>query len=134
MCSLFCDSTVIKHEDCIGCPDGAQPVCNDNACAAFKQYRERSLNARFGHGINRTGRFVEYEYRRVFKYGAGNGAPLAFSAGELHPALADQGVIAQWEVTNKLVTVCELGRVLNFFVSSIESTVTDILAECAVEE
>ena len=48
----------------------------------FHQPDQRFLNMLFALAVQRRGRLVKNQYRRVFQNGAGNGNPLALAAGE----------------------------------------------------
>ena len=52
------------------------------------------LHQRLALGVERAGRLVEQQDRRVAQDGAGDGDALALAAGQRHAALAEQGVVA----------------------------------------
>ncbi len=62
---------------------------DDESRAAAPGALQRRLQPGFGGGVERAGRLVEHEDRRVLQQRAGDGEPLAFAAGEVAPALAD---------------------------------------------
>jgi hypothetical protein len=53
------------------------------------------LDRRLDLGVERRGRLVEHQDRRVLQQHAGDGDALALAAGELDAALADMGVVAR---------------------------------------
>ena len=53
-----------------------------------------SLTRVLGLDVERAGRLVEHQDRRVLEHGAGNGDALALAARKLAAALADDGVVA----------------------------------------
>ena len=57
--------------------------------AVAHQHRQRVLHQPLRLGIERRGRFVEHEDRRVAQQRAGNGQALALAARQALPALAD---------------------------------------------
>ena len=57
--------TVVEDEHEIGFTNGTQPMSNDKSRAATQQDLESLLQARFGYGVNRAGRFVEHNDPRV---------------------------------------------------------------------
>ena len=62
--------------------------------AAFHEAVELLLDRRLDLRIERAGRLVEDEDRRVLEDQPGDGDALALAAGELDAALADVGVVA----------------------------------------
>ena len=58
------------------------------------QLVDRLLDARLGLDVERAGRLVEHQDRRVLQDGAGNGDALALAAGQLAAALAGTRVVA----------------------------------------
>ena len=69
-------------------------MCDDEGRAVLAQLVDRNLDACFGFNVERTGRLVEDEDRRILEDCAGNGDTLAFTAGELRTALADNRAVA----------------------------------------
>ena len=61
---------------------------------ALHQGRERLLDRRLDLRIERRGRLVEDQDRRVLQDHPGDGDALALAAGELDAAFADMGVVA----------------------------------------
>ena len=55
---------------------------------------ERLLDRRLGAAVERAGRLVEDQDRRVLEQGAGDGDALLLAAGELEAALADHRLVA----------------------------------------
>ena len=72
-----------------------KPVGDGDHRLALHQPVERLLDGGLDLRIERAGRLVENEDRRVLEQDAGNGDPLALAAGELDPAFADMGVEAR---------------------------------------
>ena len=58
--------------------------------AAPHQIVERRLDGALAFGVQRAGRFVEQQDRRILQDGAGYGEPLALAAGQLHAEIADR--------------------------------------------
>ena len=82
------------HQDAVGLQHGRQAVGDDDGGAALHQMLERRLHQRLAFGVERRGRLVEQQDRRVAQDGAGNGDALALAAGQRHAAFADLGVVA----------------------------------------
>ena len=71
----------------------------DSRCAMtndvrLHQVRERVLHEQLGLGVERRGRFVEDQDRRVLQERARDREPLPLPAGQALPALADRRVVA----------------------------------------
>ena len=63
----------------------------------LRRFRERFLHVALGFRIERGGRFVEQDDRRVLDQRARDGDALALAAGQLHAVLADRRVVAARE-------------------------------------
>jgi hypothetical protein len=61
----------------------------DNQRGAILRSINCVLDARFGLDVERAGRLVEHQDRRVLEHGAGDRDALAFAARKLAAALAD---------------------------------------------
>src|SRR5581483_11476320 len=88
------DASLAKHQNARGVADGAEPVRDHEGGAALHHLVERHVEAGFGQRIERAGRFVEDEDRRVLEQRAGDGEALALAAGQQPAALADAGLEA----------------------------------------
>ena len=64
---------------------------------------ERLLDRRLGAAVERAGRLVEDQDRRVLEQGAGDGDALLLAARKLEPALADHRVIALRQRLDEIV-------------------------------
>jgi hypothetical protein len=56
---------VMEHDDAVAFLDRRQPVRDDERRPPFKHALDRSLNELLGLGVDRAGRFVENEDRRI---------------------------------------------------------------------
>ena len=61
---------------------------------ALHQYVQAVLDGGFDFRIQRRGRFVQHQQRRVLQKHPGNGNALALAAGQFHAAFADLGLVA----------------------------------------
>ena len=59
--------------------DSGQPVRNHERRSIFHQPFQRVLHQRLGFRIERGGRLIQHDDRRVFQKRAGNGNSLAFA-------------------------------------------------------
>ena len=94
MGALLDDPPVVHHHQPVEDGDGRQPVGDGDDRPPFHQAVELLLDRRLDLRVERAGRLVEDEDRRILEEEAGDGDALALAAGELHPALADMGVVA----------------------------------------
>src|ERR1700751_1548549 len=106
---------------------------------AGNQRAEARLNGSFDFAVERRGRFVEYQDRRIFENDAGDGDALALATGKLYAALADMRVIAAaaapiFEFKNKLMGVRQSRGAFDLFVARGGPAVANIGADRAVEE
>ena len=110
MRTLLDDAALVEHDEAIHLSDGREPMRDRDHRLAGHQRAQARLNGGFDFAVERRGRFVEYQNRRVFENDAGDGNALALAAGKLHAALADMSVIAAaaapvLEFKNKLMRV-----------------------------
>ena len=94
MRALLDDAALLEHDQAVERRDGREPVRDGDHGLALHQRRERLLDRRLDLRVERRGRLVEDQDRRVLEDHAGDGDALALAAGELDAALADMGVVA----------------------------------------
>src|ERR1700733_8017147 len=82
------DPAAIDDADFVGLGHRRQPVGYDDRGAALAERAQRLLDRLLGLRIERRGRFVEQDDRRVLEEGAGDGDALALAAGKLRAVLA----------------------------------------------
>ncbi len=80
---------VLEHEDRVGAAHGGQAVGDDERRAVAHQRRQRVLHELLGFGVERRGRLVEDQDRRVAQQRAGDRQPLPLPARQALAALAD---------------------------------------------
>ena len=89
MRAAFGDAAVVEHEI------WSAPTTVDRRCAMTIVVRlrddavERLLDRLLGAAVERAGRFVEHQDRRVLEQGPGDRDALLLAARQLEPALAD---------------------------------------------
>ena len=88
------DPALVEHDQPVHGGDGRQPVGDGDHRLALHQPVEALLDRRLDLRIERAGRLVEDQDRRVLEEDAGDRDALALAAGELDAALADMGVVA----------------------------------------
>src|SRR5713226_6131575 len=87
-------SPAIKHDDFVGAMNRREPMGDHNSRSSPHQIRESSLDQPLGLGIERRGRFIEHQYRRVLQDSAGDCHPLTLPTGQLNTSFADQRLVA----------------------------------------
>src|SRR3989344_3391584 len=85
---------VFEHNNAVHFPQRREPVRNRDDRLPFHQFAERLLDFHFALAVERRGRLVEQEYRRVFQYRTGYRNALALAARELDTALAVHRAVA----------------------------------------
>ena len=105
----FDHRAVLDHQDAVGMHDGGQPVRDHQRGAALAQFGDRLLHVALGFGIERSGRLVEQDDRRILDQRARDLDALALPAGELQAVLADRRVVALRERHDEVVRMRGLG-------------------------
>ena len=105
----FLDQPAVRqHDDVVGIDDRRKPVRDDDRGAVLHHLGERCLHARLGFVVERRGRLVEQQDRRVAHDGAGDRQALALAAGQRQPVLADRRVVAVRLLADELVGLRDL--------------------------
>ena len=94
MRALLDDAAVLNDHDAVAGFDGREPVRNDKAGAALAQHAQRLLDAALRFRVERGGRFIQNQNRRVFQQRTRNRQPLALTPGEAQAIVADHGLEA----------------------------------------
>jgi hypothetical protein len=61
------DAAMLEHQDSVGVTQGRKPARDDEGRALPHHFVERRMNFHFGRGVERAGRFVENQDRRIFE-------------------------------------------------------------------
>ena len=107
---------------------------DDQRRAPGAQNLQRLLHRVLGFGIERRGRFVEQDDRRVLEKRAGDGDALALAAGKLHAVLAARAVVALGEAHDEVVGVGRLGRGLDLVARGAGPAEGDVVGDRALEQ
>ena len=99
-----------------------------------RQPLQRLLHRALALGVERAGRLVEQQDRRVAQDRAGDREALALAAGEHHAALADLGVVALRQPGDELVRRGGAGRRLDLGVAGLRPAEADVLARRGGED
>ena len=120
MVAALDDAAAINDEDAVGIGDGGEAMRDDQRRAPGRKLGQRLLDRPLRLRIQRRGRLVEDQDRRVLQEDASNGETLLLAAGELHPALADDRVEAVGKVGDDVVEARAFRRVEDLLLRRIE--------------
>ncbi len=134
MGAFFDYRSILHDDDLVGVDDGGKPVGDDDDGAAAHGMIERLLYGGFRFRIERRGRLVEQEDRRLADQRAGDRQPLALAAGQRHAVFADRRVVALRLRANEVMRIGEPCRFLDLRVGRFRAAVADIVADRAFEE
>ena len=127
MRALFDDAAMVEHDDAIGLLHGRQPVCYHDRRAAGHCGFQRSLHHSLALCIQRAGRFVQQQQRRIFQYGARDGDALPLTARQPHAALAKEGFVAFRQGSQKVMREGGTRSSMNFVGGGIGPAVANVL-------
>src|SRR5436305_866538 len=85
------DLAVVEDEDRVGGADGGEAVRDDDGGAALEEHLGRLLDEMFRLSVDRRGRLVEDEDRRIERQRAREREELFLADREAGPALANNG-------------------------------------------
>jgi len=74
----------LNHQNHVGLPDRAQTVSNGKNGAVFHHPRNGFLYLAFRNRIQRAGRFIKYQDRRISQNGARDGHSLPLAHNRLY--------------------------------------------------
>jgi len=80
------NATVFHDDDPIGAADRRKTVADDQHGSVSGEPFQGVLDHVLGFAVDRAGRFIEQQDRRVAEQGAGQRDPLALAAGQPTPA------------------------------------------------
>ena len=130
----FDRAALLDDVDAVGADDRLQAVGDDHRRAAHPQRVERRLHFALALRIERRGRLVEQQDRRVLQHRAGDGDALALAAGQLRPLLADAGVVAVGEAHDEIVGVGAARRLDDLRFGCADPPERDVVADRAAEQ
>jgi hypothetical protein len=88
-------------------------VGDDQRRAVLHDVVQRVLDMALRLGVERRGRLVENQDRRVLQDGAGDGQALALTAREEHAVFSDQGVVGVRQLFDEFLGVSRFGRLFD---------------------
>ena len=108
-------------------------MCNHQRRASGHQRPERILNERFALRVERACRFVQDQNRRVLQNRARDRHPLALSARQLHPALADERLVPLRQRLDEFRSVRQPGRPAHVRLGGARASDADVVGDRAME-
>src|ERR1700691_3575464 len=130
----FDDQSVLDDENAIGVHDGGEPVRDDERRAVLAQLGDRLLHVVFGLRIERRGRLIEQDDRRVLDQRARDRDALALAAGELQAMLADRRIVAGGKAHDEIVRMRRLGGGDDLRLARVKLAECNVLADRAAEQ
>jgi hypothetical protein len=103
----------LERHDGVGPADGRQAVRDDERGAVPHQVGQRVLHQQLRLGVERRGRFVQDQDRRVLQQRARDGQALALPARQPLAALADARLVPVRAALDELVRVRRARRLLD---------------------
>ena len=85
------DPAALQHHHAVEIAQGCQTMGDRNHRAPAHQPGQGLADRLFGLAVERGGRLIQQQDRRVLQEGARNGDPLPLPAGDLDAAIADHG-------------------------------------------
>ena len=137
MRALLGDSTLIQYNQTIHLGNGRQAMRNCNHGFTLHQVVQTVLNCCFDFRIQRTGRFIQNQNRRIFQEYTCNCNSLTLSAGKFHATFTDIGFIAFFatqirQIRNKFFCFGFTHSFKHFFISRIWTTIFNVFRDSAM--
>mmetsp|Transcript_10713 Transcript_10713/g.25405 ORF Transcript_10713/g.25405 Transcript_10713/m.25405 type:complete len:494 (-) Transcript_10713:604-2085(-) len=127
--SLLDQLALLHHADVLRAADCGEAVRDDNGGAAGHEPLECALDEPFALRVQGRGRLVEEEHLGVLEDGPGDCHALLLPARQLHPALADGGLVAGRELQDEGVGVRRLGGTPDLRLGGARPAVGDVLVD-----
>ena len=124
---------VAHHQNAVGVADGAQAVRHDKACATGHELIECRLHLQLGAGIDARRRLVQQQNRRVGEHDARDAQQLFLTLAKRAAVLADDRIVAAWQLHDKLVRMRALGSFDNLLARGVGTAVGDVFREALNE-
>ena len=92
--ALLHDPALVEHHQPVHRGDGREAVSDGDHRLVGHQRLQLLLDRGLDFAVERRGRLIQHQDRRVLQQHAGNGDALALPAGEFYAPFADMGVVA----------------------------------------
>ena len=125
---------LVEHDDLVRVDDRRQPVRDHERRAAAHQLAERALHGDLALRVERRGRLVEEQDRRVAQDRARDGDALLLTARQAGAPLSRHGVVAVGEARDELVDPRRGRGRLDLFLARAGAAAGDVLTQRRVEQ
>ena len=126
MGALGDDPAVFHHDDAVRLQNGGEAMGDDDGGAPDHELLQRLLHQLLRFGIERAGRFIEQQQRRIAQDGARDSDALALAAGQPHALLAEEAVEAVGQLLDELARGGGLGGGEHLGISRLGAAVANI--------
>src|SRR6266852_2045803 len=126
--ALLREAAVLENDDLVRVADRAQPVSDGDDGATLHQAVEGLQDELLGLGIQRGGRLVENEDRRIADDGARDLDALLLAAGERHAFFPYLCVISLWQTNDQVARATHSPGTKHFLVARTPPRVGDVVA------
>ena len=103
------DAAFVHDDDTVGLAHGRQAVGDDDGGSAFHQMFECILHQPLAFGVERAGRLVKQQDRRIAQQGTGNGDALSLPARKPRATLTQIGIKPLWQIAQEITCIGLLG-------------------------
>jgi hypothetical protein len=108
MAAALDDLAGLHHKDRVGVHDRMQAMGDHDRGAVLAEVLDRFLNLPFRFRIERGGRFIEQDDRRVLDQRARDRDALALAPRQLRAVLANRRIVAERKAHDEVVGACRL--------------------------
>ena len=134
MCAPLDNLAVAHHQNAVGVTNRAQAVRHDKTCAASHELVECRLYLQLGACIDARRRLVQQQNRRVGEHDARDAQQLFLTLAKRAAILADDRIVAAWQLHDKLMRTSALGRLDNLLARGVGTAVSDVFRHRALEQ
>src|SRR3712207_1622019 len=134
MASVFDYPAVLQNQDEVRAGHGMEIVGNDQGRLPGHEAIQGFLDLRLAPGVEARHRLVQDQDGGVPDDGPGDGDPLSLPPREGVAPLADDGLVALFEIHYEVVGVGRLGGLDNLLRCSVQLPVGDVLLDGGAEE
>src|SRR5579862_447482 len=128
------DPAAFHYKNLICAANRRKPMRDHERRAPLHQVFEPFLNQGLGFRIQARGGFVQNQNPRIGENGPSDGDTLTLSAGQLHAALADDGVVFLFEILGELVDARDPAGFENLLLGRARPREGDILLNGSIEQ
>ena len=130
----FRNAPMIQHQNLIGFHNRGEPMRDDERGAVFGDLLELALDGFFRFRVEGGGSFVENQNVRIFQNRARNRYALFLAAREFQATLTYRGLVFIRQRFDKLMNMCVLRGLQDFFTGRIGPTISDVVIDRVVKQ